>query len=352
MRTGVGLCVLGLLCLHSTVFSQVVMNELFCDDPLVENAVHKAVDHFNKRLSTQHKIALFQIEKATKSEDGSDPAYLLHFTTRSSNCAADSAKPWTECDYLPSKRKRPFSCNATVHVSDTETDVKHVGCQLEDDLFEEKAHCLGCPIEISKDSEDLKAPLSASISKFNSISDSTHLFSLHDVGKATRQVVAGFRYKMTFDMKKTTCAKAEHSELSELCAFDNNVEFSYCNSTVDVAPWRLEEPQAHIECAPGAMPPKLLSRRRPPGWSPLRDLQENTAAGPAQPMPQSTQPASSAPAKEESSEEETAASHDALHCPTKPWKPFKPTKHAKSEAPTVVSPQPAADGFSDTDLLG
>lgn len=39
---------------------------IFCDDPSVEKAVHSAVDKFNERLSTGHKLALFQILKASK----------------------------------------------------------------------------------------------------------------------------------------------------------------------------------------------------------------------------------------------------------------------------------------------
>ena len=41
------------------------------------------------------------------------------------------------------------------------------------------------------DSEDLKVPLSVSIAKYNSISDSTHLFMLQTVAYATRQVRTG-----------------------------------------------------------------------------------------------------------------------------------------------------------------
>lgn len=36
------------------------------------------------------------------------------------------------------------------------------------------------------------------------------------------EVVAGFRFKMRFDMKKTTCNKVEHKELSELCLPDED----------------------------------------------------------------------------------------------------------------------------------
>lgn len=34
------------------------------------------------------------------------------------------------------------------------------------------------------------------------------------------QVVAGFRFKLRFDMRRTTCAKAEHKDLHDLCVPD------------------------------------------------------------------------------------------------------------------------------------
>lgn len=33
-------------------------------------------------------------------------------------------------------------------------------------------------------------------------------------------MVAGFRYKLIFDMKKTICSKADHTDLNELCVPD------------------------------------------------------------------------------------------------------------------------------------
>lgn len=57
-----------------------------------------------------------------------------------------------------------------------------------DHIIPEKAPCMGCPVEIDENSEDLKVPLSFSIAMYNSKSDSTHLFTLHSVGHTTRQV--------------------------------------------------------------------------------------------------------------------------------------------------------------------
>ncbi|XP_071342605.1 kininogen-1 [Trachinotus anak] len=367
MRSGVGLCVLGLLCLHSSVFGQETADVqpgvlIFCDDPTVEKAANSAVHKINERLSIGHKLALYQILTASKSENGSDSVYSLQFTSRRSDCAAASSKPWTECDYLPAGRKEPISCNATVYLTETETDTKQVDCLLDDYIFPEKASCLGCPEEIEETSEDLKVPLSVSISKYNSISNSTHLFNLNFVGHATRQVVAGFRFKMRFDMQKTTCSKAEHTDLNELCVPDDqDVEFANCNSTVDVAPWRLEQPDPQLECEPGALSGEF-TRRRPPGWSPLRHILYESQAN-ASPKP--SQPPANAPAKEESSEEDMkagtqaagAANDNPFHCPSKPWKTFNPVPPAVPGAPTKAtveagSPQSAAEaGFSDADLL-
>lgn len=112
-------------------------------------------------------------------------------------------------------------------------------------IFPERAPCLGCPEDVDENSEDLKVPFAASISKYNSMSDSSHLYTLNQIGHATRQVgwltgsedtttkvhltsercafvypkvIAGFRFRLRFDLKNTTCAKADHEELNEVCA--------------------------------------------------------------------------------------------------------------------------------------
>ncbi|XP_026179370.1 kininogen-1 [Mastacembelus armatus] len=370
MRSRVGLYVLGLLCLHSSVFVQETVEVepgvlIFCDDPSVEKAVSSAVHKFNERISSGYKLALFQILTASKSENGAGSVYSLQFTTRRSDCPFGSSKPWTDCDYLATGHRSPISCNATVHMTETETNTKQVDCLL-DHVIPEKASCLGCPVEIDETSEDIKVPLAVSISKYNSISDSTHLFTLHSVGHATRQVVAGLRFTLRFDMKKTTCAKADHKDLNELCVPDEQTEeFTNCLSTVDVAPWRLEPPEAHLECEPGPLP-SLFTRRRPPGWSPLRNFQYTSLAPSTAPVKESSEEDGTVP---KSSPEVASASRAAdtvnnnpFHCPSKPWKPFHPVSPAVTAAPTkattaVPSPKPTqhqqdGDGaFSNADLL-
>ncbi|XP_076010523.1 kininogen-1 [Genypterus blacodes] len=405
MRCTVGLSVLSLLCLHSSLYVQILHAQdsevgvlVFCDDPDVSKAVMNAVDTLNKNVLVGHKLALFQVVTASKSENGS--VYWLQFTTRRSECRAGADKSWQDCDYLPKGRKNPIMCNATVHMTETETHTTQVSCELEDHITSDIAHCLGCAVDVDVEAEELKVPLSVSIAKYNSMSDSTHLFTLNSVGPATRQVVAGLRFKISFDMRKSTCAKSENKELHELCVADaNDVELANCNSTVDTAPWRHEAPNAHIECGPGPLPitvthpcqithssvmsggcipyfdtvpssPQIF-RRRPAGWTPLRNF--------VYPAPASLK----ASEPEESSEEDVATTPalpsspvlptlpasasvapdvevvDPFHCPSKPWKPFIELEDATAapEAPAeptsnaTVAPKDEG-GFRDTDLLG
>ncbi|XP_061634400.1 kininogen-1 [Phyllopteryx taeniolatus] len=344
MSTGVGLCMLVLLGL---VLAQDIQPgvHIFCDDPSVEKAVTSALNTFNERLHTSYKLALFQILTATKSEIGSESFYWLQFSSRRSDCLAGSPKPWTECNYHPYGHKVPLSCNATVLMTETETDTKQVHCVLDDQIMPERASCLGCPIAIDENSEEIKVPLSVSITKYNSNSNCTHLFNLNNIGHATRQVVAGFRFKLRFDMRKTICAKAEHNELSDLCMHDEEeMEIINCNSTVDVAPWRHVSPQVNIECEEGPLPPERFSRRLPVGWTPFRDgMKEGRVI------------TSVTQGKEESSEEDTttasptaeAAHNNPFHCPSKTWKVFHPIHPV---APTLDVSPPTNSPLRDEDL--
>ncbi|XP_077441318.1 kininogen-1 [Vanacampus margaritifer] len=350
MRSGVGLSLLVLLGL---AFSQDDVQpgvHIFCDDPSVERAVTNALHAFNDKLTTGYKLALFQILTATKSESDSESFYSLQFSSRRSDCLAGSPRPYTDCNYHPYGRKVPISCNATVVMTETEINTKEVHCLLDDHIVPETASCLGCPIEIDQNSEDIKVPLSVSISKYNSISNYTHLFSLNQIGHSTRQVVAGFRFELRFDMKKTTCAKAEHNELSDLCVHDNEtMEIINCHSTVDVAPWRHVPPQANIECREGPLAQRMhdvpmTTRRLPPGWTPFRSVESPISVYRVL-------------TKEESSEEDatgaspTAANdNNPFHCPSKPWKKFRPA-HPVAPPPDGTLPPPTNGPLLDEDLL-
>lgn len=44
-----------------------------------------------------------------QSGSGADAVYSLQFTSRRSDCPAGSIKPWTDCDYLPTRKVMPAS---------------------------------------------------------------------------------------------------------------------------------------------------------------------------------------------------------------------------------------------------
>ncbi|XP_062311736.1 kininogen-1 [Osmerus eperlanus] len=371
MRLGTRLCVLGLLCLQDWALSQGQALEeqtsgqvdilAFCDDPQVKEAVDGALKTFNSKMSSGYKMALYQITQATKAVNESGTVVSALFNSKRSNCPAEGDKPWSECDYLDGS-KAPSPCNTTVYVTEAETLVQAVICELDPPVVSEKSQCMGCPMEIDQNNEDLKAPLSFSLNRFNSVSNSSHFFVINSVGYATRQVVAGLRFSIWFDMRKSNCSKADNQELHSACHPDPaDVELAHCSSTVDVAPWRHELPEGNVDCEPGPMPPTVLTRRRPPGWSPLRNVIDFEAKVPE--TTAATPPSTSPTAKEESSEESQeksdpskptqdppAPADSPFRCPSKPWKEFVPPTASVPEGTTVSGPPEQGEGFRDADL--
>ncbi|KAG7274159.1 hypothetical protein CRUP_013693 [Coryphaenoides rupestris] len=79
MSRAAGLCVLGLLCLHSWVLLGQDLEDqpevlVLCDDPAVDAAAKAA------------------------GENASGVMYSIQFTSRKSDCPAGGDKPWTDCD--------------------------------------------------------------------------------------------------------------------------------------------------------------------------------------------------------------------------------------------------------------
>uniref|UniRef100_A0A4W4FKT8 Cystatin kininogen-type domain-containing protein n=1 Tax=Electrophorus electricus TaxID=8005 RepID=A0A4W4FKT8_ELEEL len=271
-----------------------------CSDKTVEDVVHLVLLLHNKDLSEGGQLALYQILEASKAQNDSGDVISVRFTGRETDCPAGGDKVWDQCDYLQDPAKVAY-----------------------------RPPCLGCPINIDIHSEDIKEPLSYSLLKANIMHNHPHFFILNTIYQATRQVIAGFRYQLKFDMQKSNCTKSDFKEVTEECHPDQE-SFINCNSTVDVAPWRLELPETHVQCAPG--PIQSFMFKRPPGWSPLRSV-HNLAVH---------QEPSNKPLKTESSDESneskamptatdpvldsvpSTAPITAPSCPSKPWKVFQP----------------------------
>ncbi|KAG9351169.1 hypothetical protein JZ751_025059 [Albula glossodonta] len=365
------------------------LTKTFCDDQDVEAAVDLALVSHNEKLQQGNQLALYQIETALKGTNESGTLFIVNFMVRESDCPVGGDKVWRDCDYLPQGNTMPSPCTAKVYRSNLEGSpliLESVGCTpkaVEPVATRERFPCLGCPVEIDVENEDLREPLMYALAKLNAEDNSSHHFLLHEIISATRQVVAGFRYDIRFEIRKSNCSKSDFKELTEDChPTDENPEFANCSSTIYIAPWRREDPEAHVNCEPSRDIGMVFVRRRPPGWSPLRHFNNNFAAVKAPPTsnPAST-PNPNPTTKEESSEESQEATQPPaesgtdgpqvtkdpalllelptaapapFNCPSKPWKEFIPVttpSPTRQSPPPPVSPQ--GDGlFSDFDLLG
>ncbi|XP_076879949.1 kininogen-1 [Brachyhypopomus gauderio] len=360
------LCLLfALSCLFYVGSHGQAADSLSCGDKNVEEAVRLVLLMHNKGLTEGGQLALYQILKATKAHNDSGDVISVSFTGRETDCPAGGDKDWDQCDYLNDTSKIASLCHAKVLHKET-NEVISFHCLDTLVVPKPRPPCLGCPMNIDVNSEDLKEPLSYSLSKANRILNHPHFFVLKSIYLATRQVIAGFRYRLEFDMQKSNCTKSEFKEVTEECHPDHEApSFMNCNSTVDVAPWRLELPETHVQCAEGLSQRTIL--RRPPGWSPLRNIQiveaqqqpstkphkeessEESHEGKALPGP----PASpdqdpTAPLSQPPSEASSATLTTAPSCPSKPWKEFKPAIRGPPPPPSNKT----ESGLSDAESSG
>ncbi|XP_056123840.1 kininogen-1 [Rhinichthys klamathensis goyatoka] len=310
-----------------------------CDDKRVEDVVNLTLSKHNEILTEGAQLALYEILEATKAQNESGDVLFVRFTSRESDCPAAGDKLWHQCDYLQRVDTALRICHAKVLFTEAGQELLVHDCSAEPAISSKVAHCLGCPEKMDLHQEELREPLIHSLTKANSMVNHVHLFIFKDLKSATKQVVAGFRYKLQFEIEKSNCTRVEFKVVTEEChPLQEKTEVLQCNSTVDVAPWRHEVPEVHVECQPGVM--GGFSRfKRPPGWSPLRA------------MPMLTKPsAKPKESSEESKERISATQRPPLHCPSQPWKEFKPVTDSIA-APNATEPATADTALSDQDLM-
>ncbi|KAJ8278811.1 hypothetical protein COCON_G00058770 [Conger conger] len=335
-----------------------VLERVLCDSKDVEAGVDLALVSYNAGLQQGNQFALYQIVGAYKAENESTTMFTLKFLARESDCPAGGDRVWQDCDYLPQRNVAPSPCTAVVSRSDPDggLEIVSVRCQpsVEPVVVASEARCLGCPKEIDVESEELKAPVFYSLMKFNAEDGSSHHFLLRDILFATRQVVAGFKYDIRFELEKSNCSKEDFKELTEDCSpAESGPEYARCNSTIYIAPWRRVEPETHLNCER----PQIImafGRRKPTGWSPLRHFNmeafrpkdtpttpEPDAADPTQPATEPPAPGPTQPATEssEESQEVTSQAPEATPDPAL-LLPFPPRLSAP--APSTAPPSPGS----------
>ncbi|KAM9460843.1 kininogen-1 [Clarias gariepinus] len=332
---------------------------LQCDDQSVEDIVSSVLLEHNKQLTEGNQLALYQILKAIKLKNESSEFLSVHFTARESDCAVGNEKTWKECDYLQDSSKPIKHCRARLQLKETNEILAH-HCSVEPPIIVgPRRPCLGCPENIKIDSEDIIEPLSYSVAKANINNQHTHHFLLYNVAWATRQVIAGFRYRLQFDMEKSNCTKENFKDITEECHPDHAESVLIkCNSTVDVAPWRHELPDTSVNCAPLHM--RFATRRRPPGWSPLRTIHNFQVTSKKQESSEESQegkakhgsPSDPNPNPEPKLSQDikvTVSNTTSINCPSKPWKDF--AVDLLPPPPPPPPPRPRPDPLSESDLV-
>lgn len=323
-----------------------------CDDKRVKDVVNLTLTKHNEILTEGAQLALYEILEATKAQNESGDTLFVRFTSRESDCPAGGDKLWHQCDYLQRVDAAVKICYAKVRFTEAGQELLEHDCSAEPAISSKVAHCLGCPEKMDLHQEELREPLIHSLSKANGMVNHVHLFIFKDLKSATKQVVAGFRYKLQFEIEKSNCTRMEFKIVTEEChPMLEQTEVLQCNSTVDVAPWRHEVPEVHVECQTGTIG-GFTRFKRPPGWSPLR-----RPSAPAAKPKESTEAPAAKPkeSSEESKERISATQRTPLNCPTTPWKEFKPVMDSIAAPNTTESalPNPVTvdTALSDQDLI-
>ncbi|KAG2462404.1 kininogen-1 [Polypterus senegalus] len=264
------LAALLIYCSLSLIGALPLKTPTYCDSVNVRQGADLAIQRYNQNLNSSNQFALYQILEAMEAENGSE--YSISLAIKESNCPVGGGKVWTECDHLPDQIGIMRHCTANVYMAPVLEDSNvTISCDVfvEKPIIPEKAHCVGCPMDIDANNKDLDEPLFHAINKFNKENNYSNYFRISEVHKASTQVVAGIKYKMSFSIHETNCSKAGHPEILPECESGNTNE-GHCNATVVIVRW-MKTVHSEVEC--DVHPVQEVSLfRRPPGITPFRSV--------------------------------------------------------------------------------
>ncbi|NXN77784.1 KNG1 protein, partial [Bombycilla garrulus] len=191
-----------------------------CDDPDVFKAVDEALKKYNEDKATDNQFALYVVMEAKRTA-GPDPQFYVKYRILESTCDPADNKHWQQCRYKVSAAAKTGECTARIHMNDADkaTNVSQE-CKIFSDVSKIKlteAPCLGCFHAISSDDSDVSEILKKAIQRFNKHSDEIALFKLVEIKEAKRQVVAGWNYKIRYEIEETNCSKEQFQDLTSEC---------------------------------------------------------------------------------------------------------------------------------------
>ncbi|NXS52403.1 KNG1 protein, partial [Brachypteracias leptosomus] len=213
--------VLALCCsFFSSRASPVPFEFLDCDDPDVFKVVDAALKKYNGDRATGNQFALYMVMEAKRTA-GPDTQFHVKYRIQETTCATEENKLWQDCDYKVSAEAQTEECTARVHVNDAEktTNVSQ-DCKISPAMSRiriAEATCLGCFQPISSDSSEVSEILKQAIQNFNKHSAEPALYKLVEIKEAQIQVVAGWNYRIKYEIEETNCSKKQFQDLTPEC---------------------------------------------------------------------------------------------------------------------------------------
>ncbi|XP_055480799.1 kininogen-1 isoform X2 [Psammomys obesus] len=211
-----------------------------CNDEDVFQAVDAALRKYNSELQSGNQFVLYRVMEGTKMVD-SGTFYSFKYKIKEGNCSIQSGLTWQDCDYKDVEAADNGECTATVGKRGPKKfSVATQTCKItpgKGPVVETKFTCMGCVYPISTNNPDLEPILKHAIEHFNNNTNHSHLFTLREVKRAYRQVVAGLNFEINYSIVQTNCSKEHFQLLHPSCKASPDGDLGECrdNAYVDIA---------------------------------------------------------------------------------------------------------------------
>ncbi|XP_053513725.1 kininogen-2-like [Artibeus jamaicensis] len=204
--------------------------EIDCNDEDVFKAVDSALKEYNSGSKSGNQFVLYRVTEVNKTDD-QETFYSIKYQIKEGDCPVQSDKTWQDCDYKEAKQAATGECTAIVGERANNLSVATQTCQItpaKGPVVTSQYDCLGCVHPLSTASPGLEPVLRHAIQHYNNHSHHSHLFALKEVKRAHRQVVAGWKYEVTYSIKQTNCSKENFLFLTPDCKFLLNGDTAEC----------------------------------------------------------------------------------------------------------------------------
>ncbi|XP_069476484.1 T-kininogen 2-like isoform X1 [Ambystoma mexicanum] len=227
---------------------------LGCPYPISSNSedlrpiVRHAIKKFNDESNQANYFDVEQVTKATR-QVVAGWNYNIEFTIKETDCAKNDF-PSLHADCKLRDLSGICEAGAYVAINGSIAAIQQ-RCKVKVDEVVPPPirRCSGCPAPMETKSKDLEEPLAHTLKKFNLESNHPYFYKVEHIEEATKQVVAGMKYVVTFRIKSTNCSKAANEELHDGCEFHARSVVKRCKAEIYVVPWLKKIEVLGVNCS-------------------------------------------------------------------------------------------------------